>query len=270
MEATSGTVLNERFKVGLLLVASSVFGIFFAPVWVFVGIVEAFTLGGLAEYFAMAERKGVRVNKTLGLFYGALLPPAAYLPGEPLILVIALLSLFVYNFHRNLKEQALLSSAVTLFGIVYVAWTFSFLVRIRELPNGALWVFFTVFVTKMGDTAAFFVGRAFGRHKIMEHISPRKSVEGAVASFVASVISAVALKAVLHAPPVAHLLALGVLIGILGQLGDLAESLIKRDTGVKDSGALPGLGGVLDVIDSLLFTTPVVYAYATTFYKILA
>lgn len=270
MEAASSSRLSERLTAAFVLIAVTLFGIFFAPAWLFIGVVEAFTLAGLYEYFTIAEKKGVRLNKALGLFYGALLAPAAYLPGEPLILVIAILSLFVYNFHRNLKDQALVSSAVTLFGIVYVAWTCSFLVRIRQLPNGALWVFFTIFVTKMGDTAAFFVGRAFGRHKMVEHISPRKSVEGAVASFVASVVSAVALKAVLHAPPLAHLLALGVLIGILGQLGDLAESLIKRDAGVKDSGAIPGLGGVLDVMDSLLFTIPVVYAYATTFYKILA
>ena len=270
MEATSSTRLSERLIVAGILIAVCVYGIFLAPPWQFVGIVEVFTITGLHEYFVIAEKKGVRLNKALGLFYGALLPLAAYMPGEPLVLVIALLSLFVYNFHRSLKDQALLSTAVSLFGLVYVAWTFSFVVRIRQLPNGALWVFFTLFVTKIGDSAAFFVGRAFGRHKMVEHISPRKSVEGAAASFIASVGAALAFKTLLPASPLGHLAVLGVLIGILGQLGDLAESLIKRDAGVKDSGAVPGLGGVLDVMDSLLFTIPVVYAYTTTFYRILA
>jgi phosphatidate cytidylyltransferase len=152
--------------------------------------------------------------------------------------------------------------SVSVFGIIYVAWFFSYLIKIKLLPDGAAWVAYTILIVKGGDMAAYFVGKKFGKTKLLEHVSPKKSIEGAIGQMVATIGLSVGSALYLHVSPV-HLLILGTAVGLLALLGDLAESLIKRDAGVKDSGNIPGLGGVLDVIDSLLFTIPVVYFYLT-------
>ncbi|MBI1978203.1 MAG: phosphatidate cytidylyltransferase [Candidatus Omnitrophica bacterium] len=255
--------LLKRLAWSGILIPITIYAVFFAPSWLFLLIVEAFVVLGLLEYFNLAERKGFFINRYIGLIFGVLLPIPHYFPGESIILVIAVLCLFIFNFHRHLKEHAIVSTGLTLFGLVYVAWFFSFMTKIHALPYGAWWVFYLLLIIKSGDAAAYFVGKKFGTHKYITHISPNKSVEGAVAGFLMtlflSVISTIYLKHV----PIVHLFFLGIVIGIFSQLGDLAESLLKRDAGVKDSGNLPGLGGILDVIDSLLLTLPVLHYYLT-------
>lgn len=257
--------LSKRLATSTVLVSMACYAIFWSPAWFFLLVIEAFVLLGLAEFLALAEKKGIVINRALGLMFGALLPLSYYFPADPLIFVISCLAIFLFNFHRSLRDQALVSTAVTIFGLVYVAWFFSFLMKIRYLPNGALWVFYTVLIVKMGDAAAYFIGKAFGRMKLIEHISPKKSIEGAVAGFVMTVAASAAFKICLPQVAGVHFLIMGVSAAILSLLGDLAESLIKRDVGVKDSGQLPGLGGVLDVLDSLLLTVPFIYYYLTTF-----
>ena len=255
--------LLKRLLWSAVLISVAAYSIFWSPWWLFLIIIEVFVILGLLEYFDLAQRKGFFINRYLGLIFGILLPLPFYLPGEAMILTVAILCLFIFNFHRHLKEQAIVGTALTLFGLVYVAWSFSFMTKIRALEHGDLWVFYIIFIIKMGDAAAYFIGKRFGKHKYAVHISPNKSVEGAVAGFVMTVVASVFSKLYLRQIPLSHLVVLGVLIGILGQLGDLAESLLKRDAGVKDSGHIPGLGGVLDVVDSLLFTIPVTYYYLT-------
>ena len=129
-------------------------------------------------------------------------------------------------------------------------------------------VAFLVLVTKMGDVGAYFVGNIMGRHNLIPRISPHKTIEGTMGGLVFSVLSAVASKSYLPNFSYAHLVVLGILLGILAQVGDLAESLLKRDCAVKDAGGiLPGLGGMLDIIDSLLFTTPIFYFYIVVLMK---
>ena len=135
-------------------------------------------------------------------------------------------------------------------------------ISLKLLPDGAAWVAYTILTVKGGDMAAYFVGKKFGKTKLLEHVSPKKSIEGAIGQMCATIILSVGSVFYLHVSPV-HLLIMGAAVGALALLGDLAESLIKRDAGVKDSGAIPGLGGMLDVMDSLLFTVPVVYFYLT-------
>jgi phosphatidate cytidylyltransferase len=248
-----------------LLIAVAVYTVFLAPPWFFFLVIEAFVFLGLNEFLTLAEKKGIVINRGLGLFFGALLPLSYYFPAESLIFVIGCLTLFIFNFHRRLRDQALVSTAVTTFGLVYVAWFFSFLMKIRYLVNGSKWVFYAIFIVKLGDAVAYFFGKAFGRMKLVEHISPQKSVEGAVAGFCTTVLASVGSKVYLPHVDVVHLLVMGISVGLLSGLGDLAESLIKRDVGVKDSGHLPGLGGMLDVLDSLLLTIPFVYYYITAF-----
>lgn len=257
--------LAQRLAVSAVLVSVGVYAIFWAPPWFFFLVVEAFVVLGLNEFLTLAEKKGLVINRVLGLFFGALLPLSYYFPSESLIFVIGCLGLFIFNFHRRLRDQALVSTAVTTFGLVYVAWFFSFLMKIRYLPNGAKWVFYTILIVKLGDAAAYFIGKAFGRVKLVEHISPKKSVEGAAAGFLTTVLASVLSKLYLPHVDIIHLFVMGVAVAFLAGFGDLAESLIKRDVGVKDSGALPGLGGMLDVLDSLLLSVPFVYYYITAF-----
>ncbi len=257
--------LTKRLVTSAILVSAALYTIFFAPVWFFFLVIEGFVLLGLNEFLSLAEKKEIGINRGLGLFFGALFPLSYFFPSESLIFVIACLTLFVFNFHRKLRDHALVSTSVTTFGLVYVAWFFSFLMKLRYLPHGSLWVFYTILIVKLGDAAAYFFGKAFGRMKLIEHISPQKSVEGAVAGFLTTILASVASKIYLPQVSMIHFVVMGIAVGLLSGLGDLAESLIKRNVGVKDSGNLPGLGGILDVLDSLLLTIPFVYYYITAF-----
>jgi len=255
--------LKKRLIWSALFIGVAMYAIFGAPKWVFLLAVEAFVLLGLWEYFNLAERKGFFINRHLGLFFGSLLPIQFYASGETIVLIVALLSLCVFNFKRNLREQALISTALTFFGLMYVAWSFSFLGRIRYLWHGSSWIFYCLLTIKLGDAAAYFIGKRFGKHKYAGSISPNKSVEGAVAGFVTTLAASLLSRFYLPSVSVWDLLVLGVVLGIIGQIGDLIESLLKRDTGLKDSGTIPGLGGILDMIDSLLPAIPIVYYYLT-------
>lgn len=259
--------LGRRLISSGILIALSIYAIFFSPLWFFILIVEGFVIFGLLEYFNLAQRKGYFINRYLGLFFGFFLPISLQFSGEGVIFTIAVLSLCIYNFNKDLKDQALINTALTLFGLVYVAWFFSFLIKIRAFYDGALWVFYLILVIKSGDAAAYFVGKKFGTHKYIVHISPNKSVEGAVAGFFGTILVSLISKLYLQDVPLSHLAVLGIIFGILSQLGDLSESLFKRDAGVKDSGQIPGLGGVLDVMDSLLFCIPIAYYYLVSFYS---
>jgi phosphatidate cytidylyltransferase len=120
----------------------------------------------------------------------------------------------------------------------------------------------------MGDVGAYFVGNMIGRHSLIPRISPNKTVEGTLGGLAFSLVTAVVSKSYLPSFPYGHLIALGILLGILALIGDLAESLLKRDCGVKDSGtSLSGFGGMLDLIDSLLFTAPIFYFYVEVLMK---
>lgn len=257
--------LLKRLCSSAVLIAVTLSAVFLAPNWFFFLVIEAFILLALNEYLSLAEKKGVVINRVLGLFYGGLLPFSFFFPADSIILVMAVLSFFIFNFHRRLREQALISTSVTLFGIIYVAWFFSHFTKLKYLPNGSCWVFYTILLVKGGDAGAYFVGKAFGRNKLIEHVSPNKSIEGAIAGFITTVLLSLISKSYLPKVEWTHLMVMGTVLGVLAQFGDLAESLIKRDVGVKDSGHVPGLGGILDVLDSLLLCVPFVYYYVTAF-----
>ena len=145
---------------------------------------------------------------------------------------------------------------------------FSFFIKLKFLPDGTRLVAFLIVVTKMGDVGAYLVGNYMGKHALIPRISPNKTVEGTMGGLVFSILTAVASKAYLAKFPYGHLITLGILLGILAQVGDLAESLLKRDCGVKDSGKnLSGFGGILDLIDSLIFTAPIFYFYIQVLVK---
>ena len=255
-------------SLAILGVAGAV--VFIFPNWVFCLLAILFIGFALHEFFSILEKKGLFVYKYFGIVAGIIIPLATYLylgEGytnlEPFFIAIACLFTFVLQLAR--KENTtdhLTSIALTLFALFYISWFFSFFIKIKYLTGGAGLVAFLIIVTKSGDVGAYFVGKKFGKHPLIPRISPRKTREGAIGGLIISVALAVACKRFLPFLSYPHVLILGFLLGILGQVGDLAESLFKRDFDVKDSSRhLPGLGGVLDVIDSLLFTTPIFYFY---------
>ncbi len=255
--------LIKRIISSVVILSAVWYVVFVAPFFVFIAGVEIFVLVALYEFFCMVEKKGIFVNKKLGLLFGGSLPLFFYFPGESIIIGAVILSLFLINIEKKREFSALVSVAVTLLGILYVAWFFSFLAKIRFLEHGAQWVAFLILVTKVGDMGAFFIGSHYGRTKLIPHISPNKTLKGSAAGLLTSIFVAFALKVLLPEVSLVQLGVLGLCLGILAQLGDLAESLIKRDVGVKDSGTIPGLGGVLDIIDSILFTAPFLFYYLT-------
>lgn len=262
-----------RFVSSILLIIFCYLVIFVFPNWFFTLVVMSFIAVGLYEFFSLVEKKGIPVYKYFGVFVGAMIPLSIYLRFEPtrgweLAFITALcLLLFILQFVRRESAHAIVGVSTTLFAILYVAWFFSFFLKLKLLgddtfADGSRLVAYLLLVTKSGDMGAYFVGTYFGRHALIARISPKKSVEGAFGGFVFSLAASMLCKFLIPQLEYFHLVILGILLGALAQVGDLSESLIKRDCGVKDSSVFfPGLGGVLDIIDSLLFTAPVFYFY---------
>lgn len=262
--AKSMTPLQKRLAVSAVLVAITIWAIFFSPVWIFVGTVEIFCLLAVREYFLLAQTKGIEINLELGLTLAAALPISIYYRADSAVLAAACMIIFIWHFHPRYREQALVRIAVTFFGLIYVVWFFSHLIKIRNLEHGAAWVFYTILMVKGGDAGAYFVGKKYGKTKLID-ISPKKTVEGSIGCCLTTIVLSVISKFFLPHVPVLHLVVLGSIVSVMSQCGDLAESLIKRDAGVKDSGEMPGLGGMLDVLDSLILTIPFIYYYIIAF-----
>lgn len=242
--------------------------------WFFLLMILGLTIGGLYEFFYMIKKKGIPIYSYVGIFIGILIPMSIYTRfeltknWELLFIVLGFLLVLLLQFRRADNANAVVGISTTLFGILYVSWFFSFLIKIRFLLPGEAGVkllAFILIVTKAGDIGALFIGSWIGKHPLLPHISPHKSVEGSIGSFIFSITAALLCRGFLPDNPIFthfHMVAMGAFFGAIGQLGDLSESLLKRDCQVKDSGKLlPGMGGVLDVIDSLLFAAPTFYMY---------
>lgn len=261
-------MLRKRIISAVILVGIIAATIFID--WFFNLAMLAFIVTGLYEFFTMLEKKGLKLYKYFGIGMGTIIPLSIMFRFELtkrwefLFIVLTLLFLIIMQFKRRENSGVIIDISTTLFGILYISWFLSFLIKIRYMPQGAGLLFSVLLITKLGDIGAYLIGVRFGKTPLIPRISPKKSVEGAVAGLVSSVLGAIACRSFLHFT-YPHLIMLGVFLGILGQLGDLSESLIKRDCGVKDSGnILPGMGGILDEVDSLLFTAPVFYFYIST------
>jgi phosphatidate cytidylyltransferase len=258
-----------RIITSLIGIPILIYLIEFAPIPAFVTVVFIAMLLCLYEYFAITGIKetpalwgaGFIVACILFLsFYWTNLRLLSYLPAASIIVLLAAL-LSRLDFARALKF-----TAYSLFGAFYVGGLLGYLVGIRlvnsAFATGADLVMMLFVIIWTGDTFAYFVGRKVGRHQLTV-VSPRKTVEGAIAGLIFSIISAAICKfAFVREMPLIHALILGGVVGIVGQLGDLCESLLKRSANVKDSGSiLPGHGGMLDRLDSLLFGAPAMYYY---------
>ncbi len=257
----------KRLLTSFVLLGATAWILFATSVFYFSLEVILFTAFALFEFFNLLRKANVPVYRLFGVTMGIVIPVIVYMElgstqsGEILFLVLGCLSLFLLQFFHKNNSQALVGIALALFGILYVSWFLSFLIKIRFMPSGVLWIAYLVAVTKAGDIGAYGIGTLFGRNSLIPHISPKKSVEGMFGGLLGSVLVS-ALMA--HYLPLEfspfHIVVLGLLIGVVGQIGDLSESLMKRFCGAKDSGnLLPGMGGVLDAVDSILFTAPIFY-----------
>jgi phosphatidate cytidylyltransferase len=248
--------------------------------YVFLFLMLVLAGAGLTEFYNLVRQRGLVCFRGWGTFGGLLLmistfvylsedvPAAKANDFETTFLILFVLGLCLRQFLSRSNPAGLLAISTTLFGLMYVPWLLNFIQKIIFFPhvNGRFYVLYFILVTKFSDMGAYVVGSLFGRHKMIPRISPGKTWEGfagaLLVSTVGSVIFAYLAGAELTGMNSGHAVALGLILGSAAVLGDLIESLFKREAGVKDSGKLfPGIGGILDLLDSLLFNAPLMYLY---------
>ena len=246
----------------------------------FLGFTLLFIGLALREFYLMMTSKGLAPHWKSGFLAALLFPVGFYarlraqrteewhLAG---LLTVLLIAMLLAELRRGASKQTLVNTSSTLLGALYIGWLGAHVAALRELPwilgvdyrEGMSFALLPFFLAWTCDTAAYLVGRAWGRHPLARAVSPQKSVEGAVGGLVAA-IAAAAVARGWFAPYLTWggALLLGLLVGVFAQLGDLVESLLKRDAETKESSSLiPGHGGVLDRFDSLLFAAPLVYYF---------
>jgi phosphatidate cytidylyltransferase len=262
-----GAALARRLLSTLILLPLFVWMVVDGPVWLFGAVMVLAGALGQWEFTGMFERAGVGSFRLLGLAGGSLVTASFALPvSERVAFTGVLLAVLAVGLLRAPSGRpAWEPVAVTLLGICYVNWLLGYSFWLRDLEAGREWILLLVSVTWLGETAAYLVGSTLGRYKLAPVISPRKTVEGALAQLVVSVLAALGARAAFFpALPPTSAIVVGLLLGVVGQAGDLLESAIKRSVGTKDTGRLiPGHGGMLDRVDSLLVNTPVLFYYAT-------
>jgi len=254
---------------------------------VFVLLIATLSVAGLAEFYGMVEKRGLMCFKFSGIIGGVLLMVGTFLNvtghigtanGSPArvndfetgFLILFVLGLCVRQFLSKTNTAGLVAISTTLFGLMYVPWLLNFIQKINFFPSlggdGKYYVLYFLLVTKFSDMGAYLVGSLIGKHKMIPRISPGKTWEGFVgAIFVstgASLVYVHFLGSHMLGMNTLHAIILGVILSSTAVIGDLIESLFKREAGVKDSGNLfPGIGGILDLLDSLLFNAPIMYLY---------
>ena len=217
------------------------------------------------EYYRLHFPQRFSPPVGLGLLSGLLITTGfavpVFLPAPATITFIIMAMLLSHVLSGRDLKTGLFDTAVVAFGVFYIAWLLGHLIPIHQLANGPFLIFFLFLVTWANDTAAYYTGTLMGQHPMAPLISPKKTWEGAVGGLLGSVAAAFACRAwFLESLGLSETVWLGLLIGVAAPLGDLCESALKRSAGVKDSGGLiPGHGGMLDRVDSLIFTTPVFY-----------
>ncbi len=218
----------------------------------------------LFEFYQGIKKKGQKPFLIEGISLGMFVPVSIYIWGDralPPVLILIIFCVFMRQFLKFETKDAFTNIALTMGGIFYICLLFSYALILRGETSGARLVITVFFVTWLGDTGAYLIGKRWGQHKLCVRLSPYKSMEGFIGAVLISCV-AMLISRLWLTFPLFHTLALGVMIGMVGQIGDLFESMLKREMGIKDFGRiLPGHGGVLDRFDSLLFTVPLFYHY---------
>jgi phosphatidate cytidylyltransferase len=262
-------MLYKRVISGLLFLP-----IFYLVAWklppvYFTALVIAAVVAGLYEFYRMAQARGHHPEMVFGMVLGSLVALEFYSPLFPglgklhIFAGIMLAIMIVRLFSPRQVDGALEDIAFTFLGVFYVAMLFSYQIVIRTGIDGKQWLVFLYFIIWASDIGAYSIGIPFGRHRLYEKVSPKKSMEGFFGALAASAGMALLCRA-WFMPPISASEAVGIalLLAVVGTIGDLVESLLKRAAGVKDSGTIiPGHGGILDRMDSMLFAAPVLYYY---------
>jgi len=258
-------LLGKRVLSAAILLPLVGIAVYAGDLWFLALVALAGLLAGY-EYLAMMRRRELAPSYLFGLLLVALFVADAQWPNLNALhwglALVPLIALAVEVFHGN-APGSLVNWALTVAGGVYIGFSISHFVRLRAIDEGMWWVTVALVGTWICDSGAYFVGCAWGKKKFFRRISPKKTWEGAAAGFVSGVVTTMLLGHFLLGLGLGWGIALGVLLVLGATFGDLVESLVKRQVGVKDSGDLiPGHGGMLDRVDSLLFVAPIVYYFA--------
>jgi phosphatidate cytidylyltransferase len=271
--------LKKRFLFGFLSLSVVAVFLFFSgreafkPLFAF--FIAALGVLAILEYLKISQKKGVLLNKKI-LVAGVFLEVFAFFifAKEKLFLKDALpqgvfeifpfllffLILLILFFSRMKKIEGFFSYfSHSLLGLLYIAIPLGLIFPILYGTDGRLWLIYLIVVTKSVDIGGYFGGRLFGKRPFFQNISPKKTVEGAFLGFILAIIISFLFFRTMES------IVIGAFLGVIGQAGDLFESMLKRDAEIKDSSNLPGLGGVLDMLDSLLFNIPFLYIYLEVF-----
>src|SRR6478672_11695260 len=284
--ATGRLTFILRFASTIALWTVALLIIFSGYELAFFGLIGALGLISLWEFYGMLDHKGLPNFKITAMVCGATMlvgsfyyfskvGPAQSYDFEMTVLLGFLLTVFTRQMFESLRDDApLRTMAYTLFGLLYVLWLYNFITKIVYIvprsPTGAVmgqfYVLYLIAITKFSDMGAYLTGSIIGKHQMVPHISPKKTWEGFAGALFFSLLASWGMFTLmprqLSALTWTHATILGLLLGFAAVVGDLAESIIKRSTDVKDSGnLLPGIGGALDLLDSLLFTAPLLFFY---------
>jgi len=263
-------VFVSLIGVPIILIASYLGGYYFFSFVVIISLISFY------EFSLLVKNKGANVNLFLGGLIILILLLNQFMNFVDLFAIILLssLSLLTVELFRN-KGSAIFNLGSTFLGIYYIGVFSAALILLREFYSndfyaenlGAYFIISILASIWIGDSAAYYGGINFGRHKLFPRVSPKKSWEGAIFGFIFSVGTMILAKVlVLNSLSWMNVIIIGIIIGTIGQIGDLVESLIKRDSGVKDSSSLiPGHGGFFDRFDSLLFSAPAIWIYLKYF-----
>ena len=293
---SKGVVFARRLASTVVLLGIVFYGLLAGDtlsVFLVGGIVMLLNIVGLLEFYGMVEESSLPRFKWLGLAGGVTLVSTQFIYlsglakaqlGEPTmggaaelelgVFVVLLLALLVRRVFAHPAPPLFSMVGHTMLGVLYVSWLLGFLLKIYFIatPTGAGFdpgycLLFFILATKCSDIGAFLLGSMIGRHKMIPKVSPAKTWEGLVGALLLSTTAAMLMAhywgaAKLGGMTPLHAAALGPLLGVGAVLGDLVESVLKRDSGVKDSGSFfPGIGGILDLLDSLLFNAPLMFLY---------
>lgn len=239
---------------------------------VFLALVLILALIAVNEFYNLMLKKGFfpaywvgNVITIIFIVFASYALKRNWEPTHSAIFTLAAAAAMISGIFLKREKDTIVDIAVTLFGIIYVGWFFSYLIFIRDLTDHGGYLFFLIFTIWAMDMAAYLAGRFIGHTPLAPSISPKKTWEGAGTGFLIALAAALIFSRTAGLD-LSHALTLGALIGVFGQFSDLIESLMKRDAGVKDSSdILPGHGGVLDRIDSFVLTAPLMYYYVVWF-----
>jgi phosphatidate cytidylyltransferase len=259
----------------------------FVSDYVFMLLILFLAVTGLIEFYGLVEKRNLACFKGWGIFGGILLMlgtflnltgkmgtsseiggPARVNDFEISFLILFVLGLCLCQFFSKSNTAGILAISTTLFGLMYVPWLLNFIQKINFFPrvDGHYYLLYFMLITKFSDTGAYTVGSLIGKHKMIPRISPGKTWEGFVGAIVVSTLASLIFTHFLghkmYGMNWKHAIILGVILSVSAVIGDLIESLFKREAGVKDSGHFfPGIGGILDLLDSILFNAPLMYLY---------